>query len=394
MSPSVACSARHIASPLPSAGAVLGQQIVLLEDPSRPPARAACARCRRREAASTTTTSSTSPGVDAAGRPCRAARRRSSSAHSLVGTITVTERRRPWPRADVRRENVRGVVAAALEPTSRPRCRRRARARRRPSGERRSARARRRRAGSAIPCSRRRALERLVLERARAARGPPTCAVDVGGDRQRRAGEVMVRGVRVELADAAPGALRRRAVAAAGRPGASRRLVVELDQPGDRPRAVGEVIELARQPVGRGPRVGVGAGDQAVGRVRARAGGSQPRPSRRGGPRPRRRAGPSSSCSASPSARAASPGGAASVSSVQPSSTRTVSNAPGATVCAASASRHAPIAVSSSRAGITTTAVSSTSAPLGDQLAPALVVLVGLVGEHADELPVARRTSA
>ncbi|MGA2013715.1 MAG: hypothetical protein ABSH51_24720 [Solirubrobacteraceae bacterium] len=42
-------------------------------------------------------------------------------------------------------------------------------------------------------------------------------------------------------------------------------LVVEFDQPGDRARARRHVRPLALQPVARGPRVGVGAGDQPVG---------------------------------------------------------------------------------------------------------------------------------
>ena len=145
--------------------------------------------------------------------------------------------------------------------------------------------------------------------------------------------------------------------------------------------------ELALQPVRRRRGVGVGGGDQPVAAGRRRAAGRPRRPSRAAAPARSPAPGPQDrQVQAQPRARSPRAtrlglvgAGVGDDDRLEPAAARRSARA--------SAARQAPIVRSSSRAGTTTTLTRVHRRPLRDQLAPALVVVVGLVGEHARPRP-------
>ena len=237
------------------------------------------------------------------------------AAHCLVGTITVTELA-PLASTQPGERELAGVVAAALGPRRHRDVDRQAAPAPSVRGELRSARERRRRADR-DPVLAQARCERGVLERRDSGSRPPTSRYTARGDRQRRAGEVMMRGTRVELPRRALSRALGVALVAAADPGRQLgRLVVELDQPGDRA-APSARCDRAAAPASRAR-----AASRRRCRRSARGRPSSRRrlaaasiPGRRAAPAPA--AGPSISVSWSPSAWAALPGGARPVSSVQ-----------------------------------------------------------------------------
>ena len=290
---SVACSARHIASPLPSAGPCCGQQLVLLEH----------ARARRGGDFGGAVAGAgvdddqlvDQPGAhERCDRRARA-RRPIVPATCLAGTID-----RDRGRALERRERREVEVAGRRSGGARTRRRRRGRPRARGGCGRRRARtwSRARRADAAIetPCARRRAPNASSSSAASGSR-PPTAPVDVGAHGERRAGEVVVLGVGLGRTQPREPRGRLRLAARDDAAGQGRQLAgVELDQAADRLGARARVRELAGEPVRRGSRVGVGRDDQAVrtARVEQRWRRRASMPARRAAPAPRpvRRAAP------------------------------------------------------------------------------------------------------
>ena len=344
-----------------------------LRDRRRTPRSRATAAVPSRESASTTSSSSTS-GVQRLERvehPRRASPRpRAWGGSTLIAAVLGA---RAAGRAGSRRRRSCARPASALRrrSTASPR---RARPKRRPGrGD----------AHGGEPLDRhavavQRALEALVLQR-RARLQPADLRVGRGGHRQRGAAELVV------LARAGGSACAARRCGGVGlAPRAARRAGGRARRARSRPpiaRAPGrDGVELRAQPVRRGLGVGVGGGDQAVGRAGARRPGPCPGGAR--GRRPRSAASITCSVMSPAAARARCLGrvGAA-VEHEQDLVVVAADARPGRRARA----MHAPISSSSSRAGTTTHgAVHGSGALASISSRPRLVVLVALVREHAD----------
>ena len=215
--------------------------------------------------------------------------------------------------------------------------------------------------------------------------------VGARGHAHRRAAEVVVLRVRAAHEDRRQPALRAREPAGArgvlaARP--SRSIAPPIGV-----RAGGDEVELRAQPVGRDDAVGVRRGDEAAprGRSSVPAARSMPTCARGRAPSPL-------PCSGRRRSHGCCGDGPAATSSSRRCTRRARAGPrrPGridARVCVASAARQAPIVSCSSRAGTTMQASSGTKPTVAVTSpprrrcasAPALVVLVAIVGEDADE---------
>ena len=365
---------------------VLGEHLVLLDHPWRPPARPISA-VPSAEPASTTSTSSTTPGLAQRTARCRRARRRSCRRTPWSGSPPPPTSR---PCADAAaRAGTRRPRSAARRPKTRPRGRPTARARRG-----RSARADVRTRTSAarrigMPCVGQPLGERRVLER-RQRLEPADRAVRAGGDADRRAGEVMVGGAGVGLADALEALPRRRARAGAAPPAgaAATRSGSSSISPATA-RAPARTCASWRSSQS-------GAGRESASVQAIRPSGASLREQPLGGeihasPPGRARARPGPSTSVSRSAELArGPLGRPPRCGRRRRRARGSSRTPRAARSAPpSAAMHPcdPVLLVARRDD--DDARSAPRCPLGDQRAAALVVLVGFVGEHADDLAVA-----
>ncbi len=394
MSASVACRPRHIASPLPSARAVLGQQLVLLQRPARRPPRRArpCRRPSRRRRRA----------PRRPGRPRRSgATVRSSTPADRAGDLLGGQdhgdrRRRPWPRAARRAVEVGGAVAARAPSSRRRRGRRRARGRRGRCARaevRHAHVARRARSGRRWRAQPRG--EGLVLERAQRLEAADA-RVGVGGDgraRRRRSGGARrrararadggepARGVAVAAVEHAGGQRRppRRRRARSGRRSPARR------------RATSASWRASQS--GAGPGVGVGAWRSARRGARRRAARAAAAsiPARRAAPAPGARA---RRCSAArrPCAAAARARRPPRWRRGRRRARRSSRTRRAATVWRASASQAGAdvrLLVARGHDDDGGEPAQRHGAPSAISSRAALVVLVGVVREHADDAAVA-----
>ncbi len=156
-------------------------------------------------------------------------------------------------------------------------------------------------------------------------------------------------------------------------------------EPGDRPGTVTGVGQLALDPVGGRAGVGIGADDQAVRPRRIRTGARPPRPCRAGGRRPRPGPGPIERGEREPRRGRGRGATTSAVASRQPSSTTIVSKRWRPIVWAARARRQRGDRLLFVTGRDDDDAGQLHGAPFAIRSRPALVVGVGLVGEHPDQ---------